>query len=562
MGGTSVSDDGRYLAWSTNVSGSDWRTWYIRDIDTGQDLDDKIEWSKFSGAAWNRDATGFYYSRYEAPKAGETFEGSNYFQKLFYHRVGTNQDQDLLIYERPDEKEFGFAGSVTDDGRYLIISVWKGTAEKNRVYYKDLLDKSMVVHKLLDDFDAQYDFLHNEGPVFYFATNLDAPRKKIISIDITKPAPEYWTTIIPESVDPIDHVAVLDQGFVISYMHDVVSLVKIFGFEGTSKGKIALPGLGSVGGFKGKPEDTETYYVFNSFLNPSEIFHYDFKTGKSTLFRAPEINFDFSGYETTQVFYPSKDGTRISMFLTHRKGLKLDGTNPTLLYGYGGFNISLTPSFRISLLPWIEAGGVYALANLRGGGEYGQQWHAGGMLKNKQNVFDDFIAAGEYLIKEGYTNPNKLAVMGGSNGGTLVGAVVNQRPELFAAAIPQVGVMDMLRFQLFTIGWAWTSDYGSSEDPDLFPILHAYSPYHNLNKGTEYPAIMVTTADHDDRVVPGHSFKYAAQLQACQGGNLPTLIRIQTKAGHGAGMPTAMVIQEVADRYAFLHKTLNMGVTD
>ena len=559
LGGISVSRNGRYLAWSTNVSGSDWRTWYVRDIDTGKDLPDKIQWSKFSGASWNHECTGFFYSRYDAPEEGETFEESNYFQKLYFHRLGTSQDKDALVYERPDEKEWGFGGSVTDDGRYLVISVWQGTSEKNRIYYKDLRDKSLVMHKLLDDFDAQYEYLHNVGTRFYFLTNLDAPRKKIISIDLADPRRETWTTVIPQGEDPIDGVSVLDNSFVVTYLHDVVNVVKIFNLAGEFQRDIPLPGLGSVGGFNGHPGDTETYYVFTSFLNPSEIYHYDFKSGQSTLFRRPEIDFDFSGYETTQVFYPSKDGTRIPMFLVHRKDLKLDGTNPTLLYGYGGFNISLGPSFRVSLLPWIEAGGIYAQANLRGGGEYGEEWHQGGMLEKKQNVFDDFIAAAEYLITAGYTNPNKLAVMGGSNGGTLVGAVVNQRPELFGAAIPQVGVMDMLRFQNFTIGWAWTSDYGSSDDPEMFPVLYAYSPYHNLKEGTEYPAVMVTTADHDDRVVPGHSFKYAARLQACQAGNLPTLIRIQTKAGHGAGMPTAMIIQEVADRYAFLYKTLGMG---
>ncbi len=364
--------------------------------------------------------------------------------------------------------------------------------------------------------------------------------------------------MIPENENPLDGVSVLDGKFVLVYMQDVADVVKIHGLDGTFITDIKLPDLGSVGGFSGHPEDTETYYTFNSYLNPSEIYHYDLPKGKTTLFRAPEIDFDFSAYETQRVFYHSKDGTRVPMFLVHKKGLTLDGTNPTILYGYGGFNISLSPRFRTSTLPWIEMGGVYAVANLRGGSEYGEQWHEGGMLKNKQNVFDDFIAAAEFLIAKGYTSPNKLAAMGGSNGGTLVGAVINQRPELFGAAIPQVGVMDMLRFQLFTIGWAWTSDYGSSEDPDMFPVLMAYSPYHNLTQGTEYPAVMVTTADHDDRVVPGHSFKYTAQLQACQAGNLPTLIRIQTKAGHGAGMPTAMVIQEVADRYAFLHKVLGL----
>ncbi len=558
LGDMSVSRDGRYLAWSTSVSGSDWRTWYVRDITTGQDLKDKIEWSKFSGAAWDLDGRGFYYSRYQAPAEGETFEGANYYQKLYYHRVDTPQSEDMLIYERPDRKEWGFGGSVSEDGRYLVISVWQGTSRNNRLYYKDLADKSKRVHRLLDDFDASYDFLGNDGTVFFIRTNLDAPREKVIAIDITNPGREHWREIIPQSTDPIDGATILNNQFVVTYMHDVVNLVKVFDLDGTFVRDIPLPGLGSVGGFHGHEADTETYYVFNSYLNPSEIYHYDFRTGKSTLLRKPEIAFDFSGYRTDQVFYRSKDGTRIPMFLIHRRDLDLDGENPTLLYGYGGFNISLNPRFSPAILPWIENGGVYAVANLRGGGEYGEQWHQAGMLKNKQNVFDDFIAAAEYLIRERYTNPNKLAVYGGSNGGLLVGAVVNQRPELFAAAIPAVGVMDMLRFQKFTIGWAWVSDYGSSEDPEMFPVLYGYSPYHNLKPGIEYPAVMVMTADHDDRVVPGHSFKYAAKLQACQAGNLPVLIRIQTKAGHGAGRPTAMIIQEVADRYAFLDKILNL----
>ena len=558
LGGMSISRDGRYLAWSTTVSGSDWRTWYIRDITSGEDLKDKVEWSKFSGASWDLDGKGFFYSRYEAPREGETFDGANYFQKLYYHRVDTPQTEDVMVYERPDQKEWGFGGAVSDDGRYLVISVWQGTSRSNRLYYKDLADKSKHVVQMLDDFDASYDFLGNDGPVFFIRTNLDAPREKIIAIDTAHPERDNWRLLIPESEDPIDGATILNNQFVVTTMHDVANMVKVFDLDGTFACDIPLPRLGSVGGFAGHPEDTETYFVFNSFLNPSEIYHYDFATSSSELFRKPEIAFDFSGYQTDQVFYQSKDGTRVPMFLVHRKDLPLDGNNPTLLYGYGGFNISMGPRFSTTTLPWIENGGVYAVANLRGGGEYGEDWHEAGMLKNKQNVFDDCIAAAEYLIREHYTNPNRLAVYGGSNGGTLVGAVVNQRPELFAAAIPAVGVMDMLRFQNFTIGWAWVSDYGSSEDPEMFPVLYKYSPYHNLEPGVKYPAVLVTTADHDDRVVPGHSFKYAARLQSCQAGNLPTLIRIQTKAGHGAGRPTAMIIQEVADRYAFLDKVLNL----
>jgi prolyl oligopeptidase len=554
----SISRDGKYMAWSTSVSGSDWRTWYVRNIASGQDLDDEVNWSKFSGAAWDHDGKGFFYSRYAEPADGNTFEEANYNQKLYYHRVGTPQSQDGLIYERTEDPEWGFGGSVSEDGRYLIISVWQGTARTNRLYYKDLLDRSNIVHELLNDFDASYEFLGNKGPVFYIKTNKDAPREKIISIDIQHPQIANWKTIIPESDTPIESVSILNNSLVVSVMNDVASFVQIYDLDGAFLNDIKLPGLGSVGGFSGHQGDSETFYIFNSYLNPSEIYHYDFTTAQSTLYRAPEIDFDFSGYETTRVFYPSRDGTPIPLFLVHKKDLVLDGSNPTILYGYGGFNISLQPRFSTSILPWIENGGVYAVANLRGGGEYGEDWHQGGMLKNKQNVFDDFIAAGEYLIRKKFTSSSRLSVYGGSNGGTLVGAVVNQRPELFAAAIPAVGVMDMLRFQKFTIGWAWTSDYGSSEDAEMFPTLYAYSPYHNLKKGTSYPAIMVMTADHDDRVVPGHSFKYAAMLQTCQAGNEPVLIRIQTKAGHGAGKPTTMVIEEVADRYAFLHKAMGL----
>jgi prolyl oligopeptidase len=559
LGGIAISRDGRYLAWATSVSGSDWRTWYVRDITTGQDLPDKVEWSKFSGASWDHDVRGFYYSRYEAPVEGEAFEGANYFQKLYYHRLGTGQDQDRLVYERADRKEWGFGGDVSDDGRYLIISIWQGTSRNNRLYYQDLQAKSPVVQPLFDTFDAAYEFIGNDGPVFFIRTNKDAPRDRVIAVDLADAAPGKWRSVVPEGPDPLDGVSLLNHSLVLTYLHDVASRVKLVGLDGAALGVIELPGLGSVGGFAGKPHDTETYYTFNSFLNPSEIYHYDFRTGTSTLFRKPEIKFDFASCRTSQVFYRSQDGTRVPMFIVHRRDLALDGTHPTLLWGYGGFNVSEQPQFSAALLPWLEQGGVYAVANLRGGGEYGEAWHQGGMLKNKQNVFDDFIGAAEYLIAQNYTNCRRLAVYGGSNGGLLVGAVVNQRPGLFGAAIAEVGVMDMLRFQKFTIGWAWTSDYGSSEDPEMFPVLYAYSPYHNLRPGDHYPAVMVMTADHDDRVVPGHSFKYAARLQACQTGDQPALIRIQTKAGHSAGKPTAMVIEEYADRYAFLWRTLGLS---
>lgn len=558
LGGTGISRDGRYLAWSTSVSGSDWRVWRVRDIDTGEDLPDIVEWSKFSGAAWDHESRGFYYSRYDAPRAGEAFEGANYFQKLYYHELGTSQDRDVLVYERPDRKDWGFGAEVSDDGRYLVISVWQGTSRNNRLHYRDLAEDGGNIRPLLDDFDASYDYIGNDGPVFYVRTNKDAPRERIVAIDLADPEPSRWRVVVPEGRDPLDIVSLVDHSLVLVSMHDVASRVRLVGLDGAPRGTIELPGPGTVSGFAGRPGDTETWYTFNSFLNPNETWHHDFRTGTSRLERRPELAFDFAPYRTTQVFYESRDGTKVPMFIVHRSDLALDGANPTILYGYGGFNISLQPAFSPALLPWLERGGVYAVANLRGGGEYGETWHEGGMLKNKQNAFDDFIAAAEYLVERGYTRPNRLAIHGGSNGGLLVGAVLNQRPELFGAAIPAVGVMDMLRFQRFTIGWAWTSDYGSSEDPAMFPLLHAYSPYHNLRPGTEYPAVLVLTADHDDRVVPGHSFKYAARLQACQAGNLPVLIRVQTRAGHGAGKPTAMVIEETADRYAFLWRVLGM----
>jgi prolyl oligopeptidase len=556
LGGLEISDDGRSMAYSLSVSGSDWRTWHVRDVDTGEDLDDLVEWSKFSGASWAPDGSGFYYSRYDEPVEGDEFEQANYHQKVFFHRLGTPQSEDELVYERPDQKEWGFGAEVTEDGRYLILSVWKGTSQKNGVFYRELSEGSDVV-ELLPDFDADYTFVGNDGPVFYFRTDLDAPRGRLIAIDTREPARENWRTVIPQSEDVLQSASLTADMLVINVMHDAHDEIVLHELDGTLVRAVELPSLGSVGGFGGRRDATETYYSFTSFLHPTVVYRYDFTTGESELFREPDIAFDFDDYTTEQVFYRSKDGTRVPMFLVHRKDLELDGDNPTLLYGYGGFNISLTPGFAVSRLVWLEMGGVFAMANLRGGGEYGEEWHEAGTLHDKQNVFDDFVAAAEWLIARGYTRPQKLACQGGSNGGLLVGAVVNQRPDLWGAALPAVGVMDMLRFHRFTIGWAWVSDYGSSDDPEEFETLHAYSPYHNLVP-REYPAVMVTTADHDDRVVPGHSFKYAARLQEMQRGDAPTLIRIETKAGHGAGKPTAKVIEELADRYAFLIDNLDM----
>ena len=559
LGGLSISSDGKKMAWATNVSGSDWRTWYVRDIDTGEDLADKVEWSKFSGASWDEKNEGFYYSRYDEPVEGDEFEDVNYYQKLYYHKVGTPQSDDVLVYERPDQKEWGFGGGVTESGDYLILSVWKGTSPMNQLFYKDLRAPDAEFVELIDTFEADYGFVDHDDTIFYIQTDLDAPKKRLVAIDIENPAKSEWHEMIAEKDITLRGISMINGNeFVASYMKDAHSVVYRFDHHGHQIGEVALPGIGSAGGVGGHREDTEAFYTFTSFLYPPTIFKYDFTTGVSTVFREPEIDVDLSGYTTEQVFYPSKDGTKIPMFIVHKKDIELDGSNPTLIYGYGGFNVSLTPYFSISRLAWIEMGGVFALANLRGGGEYGEDWHQAGMLKNKQNVFDDFIAGGEYLIEKGFTSKDKLACAGGSNGGTLVGAVCNQRPDLFKAGLPAVGVMDMLRFHQFTIGWAWVSDYGSSEDPDMFPTLHAYSPYHNLAGGVDYPAVMITTADHDDRVVPGHSFKYAARIQEAHAGTDPVIIRIETKAGHGGGKPTSKIIEEVADEWSFLWDQLGM----
>jgi prolyl oligopeptidase len=556
------TEDGKLLVYSVSASGSDWREFIVRDVASKRDLDDHLRWIKFSGASWTHDGEGFFYSRYPEPTEGDAYEEANRNQKLYYHRLGTDQSADQLIYERPDQPEWGFGAFVTEDGRYAIMSVWHGTDERNRVYYVDLGDPQNPnlegeVVQLLDDFDASYGFIDNDGPVFYFRTNLEAPRNRVIAIDTRNPGRENWREVIPESDDVLQGVGIVNNQFVTSYMHDAHTQILIYDMDGTFDTEVELPTIGTAGGFSGEREDTEAFYSFSSFLYPSTIFRYDFETGRSTVFRAPDIDFDPSGYETVQVFYPSGDGTRVPMFITHKQGIDLDGTNPTYLYGYGGFNISTLPYFSTSIAVWLEMGGIYASANLRGGGEYGEEWHMAGMKERKQNVFDDFIAAAEYLIDEGYTSPSKLAIAGASNGGLLVGAAMVQRPELFGATLPAVGVMDMLRFHKFTIGWAWVSDYGPSADPEGFKYLYAYSPYHNLHPH-DYPPTMVTTADHDDRVVPGHSFKFAARLQEMQMGDAPVLIRIQTKAGHGGGKPTAMVIEEQADRWAFLVKSLGM----
>jgi prolyl oligopeptidase len=562
LSGTGFSDDGRFMAYGLSQSGSDWIEWRVRDVATAADLPDLVAWSKFSNAAWRKDGSGFYYSRYTAPAPGETFQGINKNQKLCFHALGTTQDEDVLVYERPDQPDWGFTADVTDDGRFLVIYQSEGTDPRNRVFISDLTQASPTVTPLLDAFDAQYVVVGNDGDRFYVKTDKDAPRGRLVAIDRhALPEPGHWETLIPEGPgrDVLSSVTMVADRFVAVWQIDAHHVVRIYGLDGRYEGDMVLPGIGSIPGLSGRRHHREAFYAFTSFTYPTTIFRYDFATTASEVFRQPAVSFDAATYETKQLFYASKDGTRVPMFVTHRKRLRLDGNNGTYLYGYGGFNISLTPAYSAAIAAWLELGGVYAVANLRGGGEYGKPWHDAGRLKNKQNVFDDFIAAAEFLIRSGYTSTPKLAIGGGSNGGLLVGACLTQRPDLFAGALPAVGVLDMLRFHNFTIGWAWTFDYGSPDTEDGFRTLIGYSPLHNIRPGVCYPATFITTADHDDRVVPLHSFKFAAALQAGQGCDAPILIRIETKAGHGAGKPTSKQIEEQADEWAFLVRVLGMS---
>ena len=554
-----VSSDGRFVAYGLNSSGSDWINWRVREVATGKDLPDKLEWAKFSGASWTKDSKGFFYSRYDEPDGKMQLQAANYFQKIYYHRIGTEQARDELVYERKDEKDWFLGGSVTDDGQYLIVEASKGDEIKNRIFYRPLGDgpTGAPMVGLLQEADAHYGFVGNDGAVFYFVTDRDAPRGRFVAIDTSKREVEL-REIIPQAAETLEGVSYVGGRFVASYLKDAHTQVKVFDKGGSFIREVAFPGLGTASGFDGKPYDSETFYLFTSYTAPPTIYRYDVRTGISEPVFAPKLKFDPADYTTEQVFYPSKDGTRIPMFISYKKGLVKNGANPTILYGYGGFSISLTPGFSPANLVWMEMGGVYAVPNLRGGGEYGQDWHLAGTKGRKQNVFDDFIAAGEWLIANKYTSTPKLAVFGGSNGGLLVGAVLSQRPDLFGAALPAVGVMDMLRFQKFTVGWGWTSDYGSSDNPEDFNWLYAYSPLHHLKPGVHYPPTLVTTSDHDDRVVPAHSYKFAATLQADQSGEAPVLIRIETKSGHGGGRPTSKLIEEVADRWAFLDEVLGM----
>ncbi|WP_071516352.1 prolyl oligopeptidase family serine peptidase [Geitlerinema sp. PCC 9228] len=557
LSGIAISDDGGWIAYGTSAGGSDWQQWKIRNIETGEDLAETLNWIKFSHVSWTKDNQGFYYSRYDEPQPSQQLSSLNYYQKLYYHHLYTPQSEDVLVYQRPDQKEWGFSGRVTEDGRYLIISVWKGTDPKNLVFYQDLTQPHAPVVELISEFEASYRLIGNDGSRFWFFTDCNAPRGKAIAIDITTGEREE---AIPEREEILEDVTLLNHQLVAAYLKNAYSQIEIFQLDGTFVRNVELPGIGSVGGFDGKPSDRETFYSFTSFIHPPTIYRYDMVTGESTLYRQPQVDFDSQQYRTEQVFYTSKDGTQVSMFVTYKKSLLPNGENPTYLYGYGGFNISLTPSFSVTQAIWLEMGGILAIPNLRGGGEYGEDWHQAGTKHQKQNVFDDFIAAAEWLQENQWTSREKLAIGGGSNGGLLVGACMTQRPDLFAAAVPAVGVMDMLRFHKFTIGWAWKSDYGDPDNPEDFPALYAYSPLHNLQPGTRYPSTLITTADHDDRVVPAHSFKFAAALQAAHQGENPVLIRIETKAGHGAGKPTSKRIEEASDRLAFLVRTLEMVV--
>ena len=482
--------------------------------------------------------------------------------KVFYHKVGTPQSEDKLVLATPDNPDWGFQTSETEDGKYLVVTVWKGTADKYRIKYKDLSKTDNPIVDLIDDFQNEFSFIGNRGSQFYFKSDWKAPKKCVIAIDVNRPNSENWKIIIPEAEETLDGAGIVGGKLVADYLKDAKTQIKVFDLDGKFVREVKFPGIGTASGFGGKQDQTETFYAFSSFATPPTIYRYDMDSGESSVVRQAEVDFDPQDYVVKQVFYNSKDGTRVPMFIAHKRGLKLDGNNPTLLYGYGGFSISLTPGFSISRLQWMEMGGVFAMANLRGGGEYGEPWHLAGTKTNKQNVFDDFISAAEYLVKEKYTSSKKLAIQGGSNGGLLVGACMAQRPDLYAACLPAVGVMDMLRFHKFTAGRFWVDDYGSSEKSlTEFQALRSYSPYHNLKDGTSYPPTLITTADTDDRVVPGHSFKFAARLQEAHAGSAPTLIRIETRAGHGAGKPTSKIIEEIADQWAFLIKHLDAKPT-
>lgn len=554
-----VSDDGQYVAYGLADGGSDWRTWKVRNVASGKDTDDLVQWVKFSSIAWKPDGSGFFYGRYAEPIEGKELLASNENQQLYFHALGTDQSQDTLVLSRPDHPKWGFSPTVTEDGRYLVIQNWKGSEPKAQIFIQDLSQQGDVT-ELITGFDAEYEFIAAQQSKLYFLTDADAPKRRVIAVDANSPERENWTTIIPESADVLESVSLVGDQLYAGYLQDARSEVKRYGVDGTDRGLVALPGVGTSGGFDGNQKSTETFFSFENYVTPTTIYRIDLATHAITPWRQPDIALDTNQFVTEQIFCTSEDGVRVPVTITRRKDSEKDGKTPTLLYGYGGFNISIVPRFSPGIVAWIERGGIYAVATLRGGGEYGREWHESGMRLKKQNVFNDCIAAAEALIDEGYASASTLALSGRSNGGLLVGAVMTQRPDLFGAVLPAVGVMDMLRYHKFTIGWAWVTEYGSSDEEDQIANLLSYSPLHNVKPGVCYPATLVTTADRDDRVVPGHSFKFAATLQAAQKevgscGN-PTLIRIETRAGHGAGTPVTKLIAEYADKWAFLKANL------
>lgn len=559
LGPAAASHDGAYLAYGTSKSGSDWTDWRVLSIEDGRVLDDELHWTKFTGAAWTHDTKGFFYMRYPEPREGEAFEARNVAPELCYHKLGTPQTSDEVVYSRPDEPTWGFDAKVTDDGRYLLISIWAGTDTRNRVAYLDLEDRARGVQPLLMDFDANYAFAANVGTKFFFQTNAKAPRGRVIAFDVTQPDKEAWQEVVAQNADTLESTAGIGGRLVLSYLRDGAHAIVVHGLDGERQNELALPSPCTVDGVSGRLEDPDFHCLVTSFLQPGSIHRCDVAMGSMTEEWRPELPFDATKYTAKQVFYESADGTRVPMFLVHARGLRLRGDNPTYLYGYGGFNVSLTPSFSTALLAWLDLGGVFAQPNLRGGGEYGEEWHQAGMRERKPNVFADFAAAARYLVRNGYTKRERLAIGGGSNGGLLVGAAITKFPDMFAAAVPEVGVMDMLRYHHFTIGWAWAPEYGTADEPEMFSVLRAYSPLHNVKPGNAYPATLILTGDHDDRVLPAHSYKFAAALQQAQAGSAPILLRVDVRTGHGAGKPTTKQIAAEADRWAFLCGALGIG---
>jgi len=561
LAGAAFSEDGKYMAYALSKGGSDVATWRVKNVETGQDLPDSFPAGRMGVSTWAKDGSGFYYSDYPKVEAGKALTAVYKNQKLFFHKLGDPAEKDGVVYERPDQPDWGFHADLSDDNRFLIIYQSQGTERKNRIFLKDLAKSDSAVTPLFGNYDGQYRILGNDGDTFYVQTDFQAPKGRIVAVNRSTPESKNWRDIIPQANnrDVIGGSSLIGNTLSVTWRIDALNVVRLYDLKGKQKQEIKMPTLGSLNGFGGRRNDTEVFYSFTSFNEPPTLYRFEMKSGKSSVFRRPKVDVKPEAFEVKEVFYPSKDGTKVPMFLAHKKGLKLDGTNPTLLYGYGGFNVPQAPGFSPSNLVWMEMGGVYALACIRGGSEYGKDWWEQGKRETKQNVFDDFIAGAEYLIREKITSTPKLAIYGGSNGGLLVGACLAQRPELFGAAVPAVGVLDMLRYHKFTIGWMWKSDYMSSDTKEGFDNLIKYSPLHTLKPGTKYPATLVTTGDHDDRVVPAHSHKFTATLQAAQGGDAPILTRIETNAGHGAGKSTEKQIQERADIWAFLVK--NLGVT-